>query len=69
MKVQLPFIFLVIMQLALFKPVMAAEDKPVENLPRLIDTALANNPELKASDARWRMFREKVARPAPWTTR
>ena len=40
---------------------VAADSPPVENLPSLIETALANNPELKASDARWRMYREKIA--------
>lgn len=32
-----------------------------ENLPSLIAVALANNPELKASAARWQMFRSRVA--------
>ena len=31
-------------------------NKPVEHLPTLITTALSNNPELKASQARWRMY-------------
>ena len=39
----------------------AAEGMPAENLSPLITTALANNPELKASDARWRMYSEKIA--------
>ncbi len=34
----------------------AEESKPAESLPTLIDTALANNPELKSSQARWQMF-------------
>jgi outer membrane protein TolC len=34
----------------------ASESKPAENLPALIDSALANNPELKSSQARWRMY-------------
>jgi outer membrane protein TolC len=34
----------------------AGETKPAEALPALIDTALANNPELKSSRARWQMF-------------
>lgn len=42
------------------KPLYAEDNKPVEDLPRLIDTALANNPELKASEARWRMFENRV---------
>ena len=40
---------------------MAESDRPTENLPQLISTALANNPELNASDARWEMFRSKIA--------
>ncbi len=35
--------------------------KAFENLPQLMETALANNPELKASEARWEMFRSRVA--------
>lgn len=38
----------------------AGDAKPVENLPVLIDTALANNPELKSSQAKWQMFANKV---------
>lgn len=38
----------------------AGETKPAENLPALINTALANNPELKSSQARWRMFASKA---------
>ncbi|MBK5275864.1 MAG: TolC family protein [Desulfuromonadales bacterium] len=34
----------------------ADETRPAENLPALIDTALANNPELKSTQARWRMY-------------
>ena len=45
----------------LIKPVMAAEAKPAENLSQLIDKAIADNPELKASDARWQMFRNRIA--------
>jgi len=33
---------------------------PVENLPDLITSALANNPELKSSQARWQMFASKA---------
>lgn len=39
----------------------AEEAKPVENLSALVDTALANNPELKSSQARWEMFRNRIA--------
>ncbi|RII30174.1 MAG: TolC family protein [Geobacter sp.] len=39
----------------------AEEARQTENLPSLIDTALANNPELKSSQARWHMFTAKIA--------
>jgi outer membrane protein TolC len=39
----------------------AEESKSAENLPALVDTALANNPELKSSRARWQMFRDRIA--------
>ncbi|SNB45397.1 TolC family protein [Geobacter sp. DSM 9736] len=32
-----------------------------ENLQRLVETALSNNPEIKASSARWEMFRNRIA--------
>jgi outer membrane protein TolC len=38
----------------------AGETKPAEVLPALIETALANNPELKSSQARWQMYVGKV---------
>ncbi len=39
----------------------SAEDvKPIENLASLVDTALANNPELKSSRAKWQMFANKA---------
>lgn len=38
-----------------------AEDaKPAENLPTLVNTALASNPELKSSQAKWQMFVNKA---------
>lgn len=39
----------------------AEEAKPSEDLPKLVEAAVANNPELKASQARWEMFRNRVA--------
>jgi outer membrane protein TolC len=39
----------------------AAGPRPAEDLARLIDTALANNPELKASEARWQVYRNRIA--------
>lgn len=52
------FVFFSLLSL---RPVWAAEAQPLEDLPRLVQTALANNPELKASDARWQMFRNRIA--------
>ncbi len=40
----------------------AEEARQTENLTSLIDTALAKNPELKSSEARWQMFRSRIAR-------
>jgi len=42
---------------------------PDEELPALVATAITNNPELKSSQARWQMFRSRIAQAAPWTTR
>lgn len=39
---------------------IAEEAKTSETLPTLIESALANNPELKSSQARWRMFVSKA---------
>jgi cobalt-zinc-cadmium efflux system outer membrane protein len=44
--------------------VHADEPKTVENLPSLIKTAIENNPELKSSQARWRMFASKAEQAA-----
>lgn len=41
-------------------PVAAEESPAPENLSNLIATALADNPELKASTARWEMFRSRI---------
>jgi len=42
-------------------PLVAADAAPVEELPTLVAVALANNPEVKASEARWQMFRNRVS--------
>lgn len=50
--------------LALILPVATAHAEPappVENLSSLIENALANNPELKSSAARWQMYRSRAA--------
>lgn len=39
---------------------VASDERPTEDLPVLVSSALENNPELKASQARWEMFRSKV---------
>lgn len=44
-----------------FKSALAEETRPAENLSQFINTAITNNPELKSSDARWRMFRNRIA--------
>ncbi len=41
-------------------PAGAEQERPAENVSRLIATALADNPELKSSEARWQMFRNRV---------
>jgi outer membrane protein TolC len=38
----------------------ANETRPAEDLPTLINLALANNPELKSSHSRWQMFASKA---------
>ena len=49
--------------LLLFLPsILPAEEvKPVESLPVLVTTALENNPEVKASEARWQIFNNRIA--------
>jgi len=39
----------------------AEPQRPQEDLSSLISIALANNPELKSSQARWEMFRNRIA--------
>lgn len=48
--------------LTLTQTPQAAEDKAeaVEHLPQLVATAIAHNPELQGSAARWRMFASKA---------
>ncbi|MBW4055617.1 MAG: TolC family protein [Proteobacteria bacterium] len=37
-----------------------------EDLPSAVSTALANNPQLKVSDARWQIFRSKIAQASSY---
>ncbi len=46
--------------LILPQSVLAGEMPQAEDLSRLVATALADNPELKASEARWQVFRNKI---------
>lgn len=39
---------------------LAQDELPAENLTQLVATALAENPELKASEARWKMFSNRI---------
>ncbi len=39
----------------------AEEARQGEDLTKLVDTALSVNPEIKASDARWQMFKNRIA--------
>jgi len=52
--------FVLFATLALPWGARAEEAKSFENLPQLVETALTNNPELKASEAQWEMFRNRV---------
>ena len=51
-------LYLAILTLLMFSStaVWAIETGPAENLPGLIEHALASNPELKSSQARWQMY-------------
>jgi len=61
MNMRIAAIFPIIFFIFLLKPLFAGDEKPVEDLSRLVATALADNPELKASEARWQVFRNKIA--------
>jgi outer membrane protein, heavy metal efflux system len=61
MKTRIASIFLLIFFLLIQKTLFAADGKPVEELSTLVAAALADNPELKSSEARWQVFRNMVA--------
>ena len=52
----LPIIFFIF----LVRPLFAGEERPVEDLSLLVATALAQNSEVKGSEARWRMFESRI---------
>lgn len=53
-------LFFLILALCFPATLPAEEGKSAEDLPAMVAAALANNPELKASSARWEMFRSRV---------
>ena len=55
-------VFALLIQLSLIPAlVQSAEvNDPTENIAALVTAALSNNPELKASEARWQMFASKA---------
>jgi len=61
MKSRLAVGFMLLAVLALPYRAPAEDAKPSEDLPKLVEAAIANNPEVKASEARWEMFRNRVA--------
>ena len=61
MNMRIVAIFPIIFFVFLVNPLFAGEERPVEDLSRLVATALAQNPELKGSEARWQVFRNKIA--------
>lgn len=54
-------VFSLLLFLSPLGPALAEETKPAESLSWFVQTALVNNPELKSSDARWQMFRNRIA--------
>jgi hypothetical protein len=57
-----PSVAPLLLHLLLFPtPVASGDDRPSENLPHLVFKALVINPELKASDARWEIYSNKIA--------
>jgi outer membrane protein TolC len=58
------FFLVLIFAAALINSARADEGKKNEQLPDLVATAVANNPELKSSRARWQMFVSKARQAA-----
>ena len=56
----LPLLMTLLGMLILPANLPAEEHKPVEDLQALVATALANNPEVKASEARWQAFKNRT---------
>jgi len=45
---------------------VAAEPSGAESLPALVERAVANNPELKSSAARWQMYVSRIKQASSW---
>ena len=60
MKSRLSFVYLLMISLYSISPAHAGDTGQAEKLAELVDAALANNPELKSSTARWEMFRSRA---------
>lgn len=60
MKVSITAIILLLISLSVAGSAVAGDAGPAENLSHLVSTALADNPELKASQARWEVFRSRI---------
>lgn len=52
---------LLLLSMSVAVPAFAEHARQTENLAELIDKAVSDNPEVKASEARWRMFRNRIA--------
>lgn len=64
MKSRFPFVVSTLFFLLYAASALATGPAPAEHLPTLIATALANNPELKSSRARWQIFVNKARQAA-----
>ena len=60
MKLSITAIILLLISLSVAGSAVAGDAGPAENLSHLVSTALADNPELKASQARWEVFRSRI---------
>ena len=61
MKLRFTILFIVVLSLLVPQSVRSVELQDDEDLSRLVAIALAQNPELKESEARWQVFRNKIA--------
>jgi len=64
MKTIIGLLALILISALASVPCQAGETASPENLPSLVEKALANNPELKSSQSRWQMFRNRIVQAA-----